>query len=191
MGGGDILIDDLAELACDLTGRKHTTDNLSRAFAARHYDQTVLTFHGTQCCQYVANLGVLAALSGPGDVILLDADCHASIYDGCRLGGADVIRFRHNDVNDLEKTIEPILAMFIQQRQPFEAFGDFCDRVGSDAIRAPGPARRQDRPLRLVEGAAQGPSARWADSRSRPRASSRRAGSGRQGPAGGRRCASW
>jgi 8-amino-7-oxononanoate synthase len=55
---------------------------------------------------YVANLGVLAALAGPGDVILLDADCHASIYDGCRLAGADVIRFRHNDVNDLEKRLK-------------------------------------------------------------------------------------
>ena len=55
---------------------------------------------------YVANLGVLAALAGPEDVILLDGDCHASIYDGCRLGGADVIRFRHNDVNDLEKRLK-------------------------------------------------------------------------------------
>lgn len=37
-------------------------------------------------------------------------------------------------VDDLEKTMEPILAMFIQQRQQFEAFGDFCHRVGADAI---------------------------------------------------------
>jgi sulfite reductase (ferredoxin) len=37
---------------------------------------------------------------------------------------------------DLEKTIEPILAMFIQQRQQFEAFGDFCHRVGAEAIEA-------------------------------------------------------
>ena len=35
---------------------------------------------------------------------------------------------------DLEVTLEPILAMFVQQRQQFEAFGDFCHRVGSDAI---------------------------------------------------------
>jgi 8-amino-7-oxononanoate synthase len=54
---------------------------------------------------YVANLGMLSALAQPGDVILLDADCHASIYDGCRLGGAEVIRFRHNDVTDLEKRL--------------------------------------------------------------------------------------
>ncbi|GJL61386.1 MAG: 8-amino-7-oxononanoate synthase [Nitrospirales bacterium] len=54
---------------------------------------------------YQANLGILSTLAGPGDSILLDADSHASIYDGCRLGGADVIRFRHNDVTDLEKRL--------------------------------------------------------------------------------------
>lgn len=40
------------------------------------------------------------------------------------------------DVNDLEKTMEPILKMWKTQRQPFEAFGDFCHRVGSSAIEA-------------------------------------------------------
>mmetsp|Transcript_5353 Transcript_5353/g.7580 ORF Transcript_5353/g.7580 Transcript_5353/m.7580 type:complete len:631 (+) Transcript_5353:102-1994(+) len=40
------------------------------------------------------------------------------------------------NVDDLEATLEPILAMFIQQRQQFEAFGDFCHRVGGDAIEA-------------------------------------------------------
>ena len=35
---------------------------------------------------------------------------------------------------DLEATMEPILAMFIQQKQEFEAFGDFCHRVGVKAI---------------------------------------------------------
>ncbi|CAB9516067.1 Sulfite reductase [NADPH] hemoprotein beta-component [Seminavis robusta] len=38
--------------------------------------------------------------------------------------------------DDLEATLEPILAMFIQQRQEFEAFGDFCHRAGADAIEA-------------------------------------------------------
>ncbi len=54
---------------------------------------------------YIANLAILSTMVGPGEVILLDADCHASIYDGCRLGGAEVIRFRHNDVEDLEKRL--------------------------------------------------------------------------------------
>lgn len=54
---------------------------------------------------YQANLGVLSALAGAGDTILIDGDSHASIYDGCRLGGADIIRFKHNDVADLEKRL--------------------------------------------------------------------------------------
>jgi len=54
---------------------------------------------------YIANLAMLSTLVGPGEVILLDADCHASIYDGCRLGGAEIIRFRHNDAADLEKRL--------------------------------------------------------------------------------------
>ena len=55
---------------------------------------------------YIANLGVLSALTGAKDVILMDADCHASIYDGTRLGAAQVIRFRHNDTADLEKRLQ-------------------------------------------------------------------------------------
>ena len=55
---------------------------------------------------YIANLAILSTIVGPGEVILLDADCHASIYDGCRLGGAEVIRFRHNDAGDLEKRLQ-------------------------------------------------------------------------------------
>jgi len=54
---------------------------------------------------YQANLGILSTLAGQGDVILMDADSHASIYDGCRLGGAEIIRFKHNDVSDMEKRL--------------------------------------------------------------------------------------
>ena len=54
---------------------------------------------------YVANLGMLSTLAGNGDVILIDGDCHASIYDGCQLSGADIIRFRHNDPADLDKRL--------------------------------------------------------------------------------------
>jgi len=54
---------------------------------------------------YVANLAMLSTVVGPGEIILLDADCHASIYDGCRMGGAEVHRFRHNDPQDLAKRL--------------------------------------------------------------------------------------
>jgi 8-amino-7-oxononanoate synthase len=52
---------------------------------------------------YLANLGILSALTDRNDVIVIDGDCHASIYDGCKMGGAEVIRFRHNDADDLAK----------------------------------------------------------------------------------------
>ena len=55
---------------------------------------------------YQANLGVISALAGPDDTILIDADCHACIYDGCRMTGATVIRFRHNNPADLEKRLQ-------------------------------------------------------------------------------------
>ncbi|MDF7662517.1 aminotransferase class I/II-fold pyridoxal phosphate-dependent enzyme [Erwiniaceae bacterium L1_54_6] len=52
---------------------------------------------------YTANLGVISTLATPGSVVLIDADSHASIYDACALGGAEIIRFRHNDAKDLER----------------------------------------------------------------------------------------
>lgn len=54
---------------------------------------------------YQANLATISGLAGGGDVILIDGDSHASIYDGCRLSGAEIIRFRHNDAQDLEKRL--------------------------------------------------------------------------------------
>lgn len=54
---------------------------------------------------YQANLGMVSTLAGKGDYIILDADSHASIYDGCYLGNADIVRFRHNSAEDLEKRL--------------------------------------------------------------------------------------
>ncbi|MDT8363511.1 MAG: aminotransferase class I/II-fold pyridoxal phosphate-dependent enzyme [Nitrosomonas sp.] len=54
---------------------------------------------------FQANLGTISGLVGQGDVVLIDGDAHASIYDGCLLSGADIIRFRHNDADDLEKRL--------------------------------------------------------------------------------------
>jgi 8-amino-7-oxononanoate synthase len=51
---------------------------------------------------YQASLGMLSSLPGRDDVILLDADCHASIYDGCKLSPAEILRFRHNNAADLD-----------------------------------------------------------------------------------------
>ena len=54
---------------------------------------------------YAANLGALAALLGPEDAVLLDADAHASLFDGCRMCPAKVYTFRHNDPASLDKRL--------------------------------------------------------------------------------------
>jgi glycine C-acetyltransferase/8-amino-7-oxononanoate synthase len=55
---------------------------------------------------YLANLGILSTLAGKDDYIIIDADSHASIYDGCAMGNANIVRFRHNDAADLEKRLK-------------------------------------------------------------------------------------
>ncbi|MGR8919512.1 MAG: aminotransferase class I/II-fold pyridoxal phosphate-dependent enzyme, partial [Gammaproteobacteria bacterium] len=54
---------------------------------------------------YSANLGTLVALLGEGDAVLLDAEAHASLFDGCRMSGADIFRFRHNDPDGLARRL--------------------------------------------------------------------------------------
>jgi 8-amino-7-oxononanoate synthase len=55
---------------------------------------------------YMANVGTIAALMGPGDVIFSDRLNHASIYDGIKLSGATLQRFPHRDLNRLEQLLQ-------------------------------------------------------------------------------------
>jgi 8-amino-7-oxononanoate synthase len=54
---------------------------------------------------YQANLGIISTIAGKGDYVVLDIDSHASIYDGCALGNAEIVAFRHNDVEALDKRL--------------------------------------------------------------------------------------
>ncbi len=57
---------------------------------------------------YQANLGIISTMAGKGDYIVLDIDSHASIWDGCKLGDAEVVPFKHNDIEAMEKRLKRI-----------------------------------------------------------------------------------
>jgi 8-amino-7-oxononanoate synthase len=101
-----------AHRALDAEGTGTTGSRMANGSYAGHrrLEEELAAFYGMRdaivfSTGYQANLGLLSGLVGPGDVVLLDADCHASIYDGCRLAGAEVIRFRHNNAEDLAKRL--------------------------------------------------------------------------------------
>ncbi|MEO0094883.1 MAG: pyridoxal phosphate-dependent aminotransferase family protein [candidate division WOR-3 bacterium] len=57
---------------------------------------------------FQTNLGIISAIAGKDDVIIIDRQDHASIIDGCRLSFADVKKFKHNDMEDLERILKSL-----------------------------------------------------------------------------------
>ena len=73
-------------------------------------ERELAMFKGTEAALifstgYAANLGTLAALAGPSDILLMDRLAHASLLDGARLSGALLRRFRHNDLAHLRSLL--------------------------------------------------------------------------------------
>ncbi len=99
-------------------------------------------FYGTRSAMvfstgYQANLGVISTLAGKGDYIILDADSHASIYDGCWLGNAEVVRFRHNSVEDLDRRLGRLPAdagKLVVLEGVYSMFGDVAPLPGMVAV---------------------------------------------------------
>jgi len=76
----------------------------------KEVEEALKEFYGTDHAMvfstgYQANLGLMSTIAGKEDYIILDADSHASIYDGCALGNAQIVRFRHNSVEDLDRRL--------------------------------------------------------------------------------------
>jgi glycine C-acetyltransferase len=81
---------------------------LERALAEFKGSEAALVFQSG----FSANLGTIPALVGEGDGIFSDALNHASIIDGCRLGRAEVVRYRHADMDDLEAQLKAARGRF-------------------------------------------------------------------------------
>jgi glycine C-acetyltransferase len=75
--------------------------DLERRLAEFKRAEACITFQSG----FTANLATIPALVGKGDVIFSDELNHASIIDGCRLSRAQVVRYAHNDADDLRKKI--------------------------------------------------------------------------------------
>ena len=57
---------------------------------------------------FQSNLGIISSIVGLNDYVVCDRENHASIYDGCKLSYGKMVRFRHNDMADLEKHLQSI-----------------------------------------------------------------------------------
>lgn len=57
---------------------------------------------------FQVNLGVISTLVGKNDVVLCDRENHASIFDGCRLSFGSLYKYRHNDMEDLERQLQRV-----------------------------------------------------------------------------------
>jgi len=57
---------------------------------------------------YQSNLGAISAVCGKDDFIILDKDDHASIVDGCVMSGAEMKRFRHNSLDNLDHVLSKL-----------------------------------------------------------------------------------
>jgi glycine C-acetyltransferase/8-amino-7-oxononanoate synthase len=76
----------------------------------RELERRLAAFEGSEACLlfgsgYLANLGTIGALAGPGDTIFSDELNHASIIDGCRASRAEVVVYRHLDSDHLERCL--------------------------------------------------------------------------------------
>lgn len=87
----------------------------------------------TMSTGFQTNLGAISAIAGRNDVILLDRMVHASIMDAVRLSYAHVVKYKHNDMEDLEKKIKQIpdeKGKIIISDGVFSMEGDLCDLPG-------------------------------------------------------------
>lgn len=87
-----------------IIGNMGIHEELEKKLADFKHVEAVLVFQSG----FTANAGAIPAVVDKGDIIISDELNHASIIDGCRLSRADVIRYNHSDMKDLERVINEV-----------------------------------------------------------------------------------
>ena len=98
-------------------------------------EKELAEFLGKEDCVTVStgfqtNLAVISALAGRKDYIFCDKENHASIYDGCKLSYAKMVRFNHLDYDELERKLQEMpedAGALIITDGIFSMTGDICD----------------------------------------------------------------
>ncbi len=98
-------------------------------------EEALASYIGKEACMtfstgFQSNLGIISAIAGRNDYILCDRENHASIYDACRLSYAKMVRYKHNDMQDLETQLSQIsdeAGKLIVTDGVFSMSGDICD----------------------------------------------------------------
>ncbi len=123
-----------------LTGNSTYVEALEKHLAVIHGAEAGLLFNSG----YTANLGLLSAVIGKDDTIILDTQVHASTWEGAKVSGARLLLFRHNNMTHLESQLKKAQGrIFVCVESlysmggdvaPLDALCDLCDRYGANVI---------------------------------------------------------
>lgn len=108
-----------------LNGTLDIHKKLEEELAAFLHKEAVMTFS----TGFQSNLGIISAIAGMHDVIMCDKENHASIYDACRLSYGEMIRYKHSDMEDLEKKLQAVPSnkgILIVTDGVFSMSGEIC-----------------------------------------------------------------
>ena len=108
-----------------LNGTLDIHKKLEEELAAFLCKEAVMTFS----TGFQSNLGIISAIAGMHDVIMCDKENHASIYDACRLSYGEMIRYKHSDMEDLEKKLQAVPSnkgILIVTDGVFSMSGEIC-----------------------------------------------------------------
>lgn len=77
---------------------------LEKALARFLHKEAIMTFS----TGFQSNLGIISALVGKNDYVIMDRENHASLYDGCKLSYGTMLRYRHGNMEELRRCLERV-----------------------------------------------------------------------------------